>query len=381
MPVVRRQRLPGVDVARGLAVLGMAAVHVLPLRDDVGVRTTADLVVSGRSAATFAVLAGVGVAFATRGADRRSAALSLALRGVAVGLLGLLLGALDSGVLVILAFYGLFFVLLAPLARLSTRTALLAAAGVALLGPPLSQLLRAGRDSAPFNPVFADLRTPGALLEQLLLTGTYPALPWLAYLLLGLGVGRLPLTRARTAVALLLSGAALALVAHLASALLLGPVGGYDALAGTTSLATRLADRPGATVPYVVDACRFGTVPTDSPWWLAVDARHSSAPPDLAATAGVALAVLGVSLLAARVASRLLAPLGAVGSMPLTVYSCHLVWLALTDTTAPGRYYLAQVVVALVVATLWRRFFGRGPLEAGLAALTRLVRGRLRAAA
>ena len=67
----RRTRLAGVDAARGLAVLGMVAVHVLPTDDRDGQLTLPEAIAGGRSSAAFAVLAGVGVALATRrGADR-----------------------------------------------------------------------------------------------------------------------------------------------------------------------------------------------------------------------------------------------------------------------------------------------------------------------
>jgi uncharacterized membrane protein YeiB len=80
-------------------------------------------------------------------------------------------------------------------------------------------------------------------------------------------------------------------------------------------------------------------------------------------------------LLAAALRGRwswLLVPVAAVGSMPLTLYSLHLVVLASVDGD-PVRFWLAQAVAALVVATAWRHLVGRGPLEAGLAALTRAV--------
>ncbi|MEH3076040.1 MAG: heparan-alpha-glucosaminide N-acetyltransferase domain-containing protein [Quadrisphaera sp.] len=61
----RRDRLVGVDAARGLALLGMMGTHLVS-------RTTADggvswvyEVFSGRASALFAVLAGVGLALST----------------------------------------------------------------------------------------------------------------------------------------------------------------------------------------------------------------------------------------------------------------------------------------------------------------------------
>jgi hypothetical protein len=60
--------------------------------------------------------------------------------------------------------------------------------------------------------------------------------------------------------------------------------------------------------------------------------------------------------------------------MPLTAYTAHLLVLHHTDSDDPTRYYLLQVGTALVVAPLWRRVVGRGPLEVVLAAAGRIVR-------
>src|SRR6478672_13564809 len=79
-------RLRGIDAARGLALLGMMATHVLPTfgSDAQLTPTWVGLVFSGRAAALFAVLAGVGLALST-GKERplQGSELSAARRGVA----------------------------------------------------------------------------------------------------------------------------------------------------------------------------------------------------------------------------------------------------------------------------------------------------------
>lgn len=363
----RRTRLAGVDAARGLAVLGMVAVHVLPTTTDDGLPTLPEQIAGGRSSAAFAVLAGVGVALATRrGTDRARQRLRLALRALLLGALGLCLGGLDVDVAVILAYYAVFFLLLLPFLGRAPRLLLAAAAAVAVVAPVLSYLVRPHLPQAGFeNPTWSSLQDPWRLLSDLLLAGVYPAVPWTAYLLTGLAVGQLALDRTSTAVRLAAAGAALWAGAAALSALLLGPLGGYRALGQLIGV-----DDP-AVVAQAVGHSFFGNVPTDSWWLLAVDARHSSTTPDLVGTTGSALLVLAVCLLVTTRTGRLLAPLSAVGSMPLTVYSAHLLVLHWTDTSDPTRYYLVQVGAALVVAPLWRRFVGRGPLEAALAAVDR----------
>ena len=365
-----RERLAGVDVARCIALFGMGTVHVLPTTDASGAPTLVEQVFGGRSAALFAVLAGVGLALAVgpRPELRRSAPVVAARAGI-IGAVGLLLAVFDSGVAVILAYYAVLFVLVLPWLR-ARPPVLLASAAVVAVGMPFLSL--SVRDSLPerdpTNPGPWDLAQPAELLSELMLTGYYPAAVWVAYLLTGMAVGRLALHSRRTAVVVAASGAAVALAAHATSALLLGPLGGYERIAEVSVLTPYEARQR-------VDAPAFGNVPTDTAWWLASDAPHSTTPLDMLATTGSSLLVLGVALLAAQAVPWLLAPLAAAGSMPLSLYTAHVVLLGTTEPADPVRYYWLQVAAALVLATLWRRFVGRGPLEAGIARAVQRLRG------
>jgi len=367
-------RLTGVDAARGLALIGMMAVHVLPGVDPDGGTSAAYLVASGRSAAAFAVLAGVGLALAFGGPravnGRRwpGAAVALTVRAALIGAVGLALGYPDSGVAVILAYYAVLFLLAVPLLRL--RSAVLAgiAAAVAFAVPVASHVLRAELEAPErANPTFATLlEHPGELLLVLGLTGYYPALAWTTYLCAGLAAGRLPLRSARVAAGLLGGGTALAVSASAASSLLLGPLDGWERILATT---------PADFDPAALDRGWFGTTPPTTLWWLAIDAPHSSTPFDLLHTTGTALALLGALLLLSRVASRLLIPLAAAGSMTLTLYTVHVVLLSSSLLPAePTTSYAVQVAAALVVALLWRRWVRRGPLEAVIARASRQAR-------
>lgn len=372
-------RLAGVDAARGVALLGMVAVHVLPAQDPDGSRSLVDLVASGRSAATFAVLAGVGVALATgrgrapQGRERVRASGALLVRALLLGVVGLTLGSIASGIAVILAYYALLFLVAVPVLGLRPSRLAGAALAVAIYVPLVSYALRDALPEADrANPTFAALAEPGELLTVLLLTGYYPVLAWAAYLLTGLAVGRLALGRTRVAGAVALTGAVLALAASALSALLLRAFGGYDAIA--------TAERAGGSVQDLASRNQFGNVPTTTPWWLAVDAPHSSTPLDLVGTTGTALLVLGLALLLAARAPAVLRPLAALGGMPLTLYVVHVVAVAAVDTDDPLVFYAVQVAVGTVAALLWRRHVGRGPLEAALAAAARAVTDRLPAA-
>ncbi len=365
-----RARLAGVDAARAVALGGMASVHVLPVLAPDGTETVAGALAAGRASALFAVLAGVGVALATggvrppaRGRAYAGAAAGLLVRGALVALVGFALVALNPPVAVILAYYGLLFVVATPLLRLRTPALAALAAVWCVAGPVASHVLRVGREALPGNqPGFGALGAPGQLLRELALTGYYPVLTWTTYLLVGMAVGRADLRSGRVAAGLLAGGAVLAVAASAGSALLLGQGGGAAALG--PALARR----------------RYGTVPSDSWWWLALEAPHTGTPFDLAHTTGTALAVLGAALLVARVAPVVAWPLAAVGAVPLTLYTLHVTALALYRPAAAaggvglGTLLVVHLVVALAIGALLRVAGLRGPLEAAVGAVAGSVR-------
>ncbi|MBX6390808.1 MAG: DUF1624 domain-containing protein [Frankia sp.] len=356
----------------------MVATHVFPPFDELGQHVTrSHLVFSGRSAAAFAVLAGVALTLST--ARAASPVVSTLVRAVCVGAIGLVLGALGSGIAIILPYYAVLFVLALPLLRASRRVLAAVAATALLAVPVLSQLVRPRLPEPVLDqPRFATVLTsPLRVLRELLLTGYYPALAWIGYLAVGMLVGRLDLRSARTAGWLLGAGAAVAGLASTASWLLLGPGGGHDALLRSAAVLPGVGPIPDESLDLTLDSGMFGTTPTDTWWWLAVDTPHSSTPFDLVHTTGTALALLGAALLVAgagRTAGRvLLLPLAAIGSMTLTWYTLHVAVMSteglLPET--PGASYAVQVALALVVATAWRATGSRGPLEAAIAALAR----------
>lgn len=364
---IRRDRIVGIDAARALALVGMFATHLLPLAGPAGGATLTGLVADGRASALFAVLAGVGIALSTGGASRprdraahRTAAAGLLVRAGLVGLLGLLLVGLDPPVAVILAYYGLLFVVAVPLLRLPGWVL---AAGAVLAGgltPVLSQVWRTGGPSGPGNQVgLGALATPGELFTTLALTGYYPVLTWTTYLLAGMAVGRLDLRSVRVAWRLLAGGALLAVAARATSALLMGPGGGAAAI-GEAALALR----------------SYGTTRTDTWWWLAVDLPHTGAPLDLVHTTGTALAVLGAMLLLARYARPLALLPAAVGSVPLTLYTVHVVAITAYrgEPAENGTLFLAHVLVAAVIGVVLRMAGLRGPLETLVSAAGRGAR-------
>jgi uncharacterized membrane protein len=371
-------RLLGVDAARALALFGMMSVHITPSLTASGEVSTAYEVASGRASALFAILAGVGLALASggteppRGRALGAAAAGTAARALVLLLVGLTLGTFDSGVAVILAYYAFLFLVAAPFLGLRSPV-LLPLAVIWMVGSPfLSQAWRMRVDrGVPDNPTIESLADPGGLLLDLTLTGYYPVLQWTAYLLLGLGIGRLRLRAPSIGWWLLASGLVLAVGARVVSWYLLERAGGMAEIAGAGAGDHPIANRP---LEIALETGFFGVTPTTSWWWLAVPAPHSGTTFDLAYTSGVAVAVLGGMLLLGRVMGRGLWPLAAVGSMTLTLYSLHVILLASLVPREINDALLIHIIIAVAVAVPWRTFVGRGPLEYLAAGVSTLAR-------
>jgi len=367
------RRLVAVDAARCLALLGMMATHVLDETDPDGSLTTAQWLFGGRASALFAVLAGVSLALVSggrtppRGTPLARLAAAVAVRGLLVAVLGLALGELETGIAVILTYYGVLFVLVTPFLGLRARVLLPLAAGWAVVVPVLSHLVRPSLPERQFaSPAFDQLADPARLLSELLLTGYYPVLPWVAYLLLGLGLGRLDLRAPRVQALVAGAGLAVAVVATVVS----------KALVARSDL--------DAVALEGTELGMGGTTPTGDAAWLLVVAPHSATPFDLAQTGGSAAFVLGALLLlvtAVRATTsygeRVVAIVTGAGAMTLSLYTLHVVMR--TDAVWPDERadtYVWHVLVVLWVGTVFAALGRRGPLEWLVGLVPRAIRGR-----
>ena len=281
-----------------------------------------------------------------------------AVRALLILLIGLYLTDLGPTIAIILQYYALLFVLLAPLLRLPA--AVLGVGGLAwlALAPVASHALRAAhalQGPGPQVGLTAVLASPVDALVTLLLTGYYPVLSWFGYLLVGAAVGRLAITRTAVAAAVAGAGATLVLASSLVSATLSSTAAARTALADSVATTGRSSEGP-----------LYGTTPTTSWWWLALDVPHSGTPPAMLGTTGLALLVLGGCLLLARTPVLwVLRPLAAAGSMTLSLYTVHVLadTYGLPDLPEATRWAV-HAVTALVAASTVRAFWDRGPLEA-----------------
>lgn len=417
----RPPRLMGIDVARGLAVFGMIGAHA-------GIATSFSwtdpvswtALVEGRSSILFAVVAGISVALATgsgvrpHGEALRSARLRMAGRALAVLAIGLLLEMLGTNIAVILPVYGVLFLVVIPFLGLRRRTLLLGAAVIAVVGPVAILTARA-----------LALGGAGGGVD-FLLSGSYPLTVWLPLMLLGMAVGRSRLDDVRTALALVGVGAVLAVTGYGVGTALNGPGNGwiqdgssassFASSAPTTSTVPEdggLGATGGASGSGSAQACVTGSDGTttctpgggsfisgsDGPGGQTYEmpsylerladydlgasissawavAPHSGGTFEIVGSGGFALAVIGGCLLAVRRLRAVFVPLAAVGSMPLTAYSVHVVSFAILvgpvglvpalfagERGAGFAFWSASMGILLVACTTWALTRGRGPLE------------------
>jgi uncharacterized membrane protein YeiB len=395
------RRILGVDLARGLAVLGMFGAHV-GVRGELGPDPRTWLaIVDGRSSILFALLAGVSIAIISgrmappTGVELLQARTRILTRAVVIFAIGGILQFLGTNVAVILPMYALLFVLSLPFLRWRPRNLFLLAGVLAVVSPLFllvwNALALAGGQSA---------------IIELFLTGSYPGVVWVVFVLVGLGVGRLDLASRRVAGRVALAGVILVVVGYGAGLAAQEGVASQQPVAAPVEEAAPPPTAPtqldGADVDLTGLGCDayaddtffcypegFYDAPVDSgtdqgyvtpPFSvdvtrLASIAPHSGTPFEVIGSTGFALLVLGLSLLVARRARWVLYPFIAVGAMALTAYSAHLVVLALIGQgayTQPDNWlYLAFILGALVFCSLWTLLFGRGPLERLLSRVSR----------
>ena len=328
-------------MARALAIVGMVMVHIGPVRTvGGGVAGAAYRAPHGRAAILFIVLAGIGVSLLAgdRSAERLDrASLQLGWRVLVLLPAGLALQELDVDVAVILQYYAVYFVVAVGLMRLSDRSLLVLAAASALLGPVMIILLTRTIPSWFVGgvPAWYDV---DRIARDIVISGYYPLVVWTAPLSVGVWLGRRDLRSDAAAARLVGAGA-------VAAAL------GFVATAALTSV--------------------LGTAASSVDWrQLAMIRPHNEMPLWVLTATGIAVAVIGLSLVAASRLPRLTWPLVALGQLALTAYVVHLLvlhlWPQWLEQQAYGAAWLSVArftLVALVLATAYRAVATRGPLE------------------
>ncbi|GGI43523.1 putative membrane protein [Agromyces flavus] len=349
-------RIDGVDAARGIALIGMFVAHVAPMASSVGANELIALA-DERPRLLFALTAGIGLGLISgavrpvadrveRGVLRRQ----IAIRAVLLIALGVfVVVALRPLVFVILDVYGVAFLVMLPMLFLPARVAIVLGAVLLTMTPAIAAI--AERD--PQTVELAD--SPVGLLVTWFVVGAYPVIIWVPVMLIGLGMARAGVGSPGVVHRAALAGAAVACI--------------------TLPLARLLPD-PGEA------AIDSPTVAWAAPVRASLETLGNTAVGVVVVAAVVALTALARPAVR-RVARTALAPIIAMGAMPLTIYTAHLVVISMSKRTEDGRVTddswpltVGLIVGSMVFAWVWQRFVGRGPLEM----LLRWASGRSRVA-
>jgi uncharacterized membrane protein YeiB len=336
-------RLNGVDIARYLAFVGMVLVNLRLAAEvsggsDIGSLITDTL--EGRAAALFVVLAGVG---ASLGKPAWHLTLRRGLFLFAIGMLNMLIFDAD-----ILHFYALYFLVAMAFMRRSNNSLLLGVTGFILVGFVAQLVLDFDRGWNWATLSYADFWTIEGFLRHSLFNGWHPVFPWAAFLLLGMWLGRLKLSRWTVQIGLVLGGALVAVAAHQASAVLIrepeiGALMSTDPVpAGPLYM---LAS--GATAVAVL-----GTVLLITPLFLALPVLRRLCD---------AMIVAGRQTLTHYVAHILIGmgTLEAMGRLDGSLQPMQIFWIS-----------IAYCAFAALFSWLWSHKFKRGPLEAIMRLIT-----------
>lgn len=365
-PARRAGRLLGVDLARGLAIFGMFAVHVGPSPDNFdGLLGLLLDLPHGRSAALFATLAGVSLVLMSGAAetpqDRREARARIAIRAVLLLLLGTGLTMLGTTLSVIIPYYGVYFLMALPLlwlrpAALAALALLAAVAGPVVTMAPMVLPAEWLDGFAAYDPINA---LSGRGFIDLVLVGVFPAACWIAYVLAGMALARLDLASAGVRRRLGKAGAAMTVLGYGGSWLAASVFTGVQANVDRAAEAARAAGEHYQVFDQGTPLER-----------LLVASAHSNSPFEIVGNLGVVILVLVAAIAALEARPRLrrlAAPVIAVGTISLTAYVGHILVIHYVEPEA----YLGTTLAVLVAfvagitafAVAWKRFFRRGPLE------------------
>ncbi|WP_108869284.1 DUF418 domain-containing protein [Aquimarina aquimarini] len=195
-----QKRIIGLDVARALAIFGMIIVnfkmvfgnHGNPLLD------TFLGLLDGKAAATFVVLAGVGISLLTKRAiyqndeealnRNKNRLLKRALFLFLIGISYSIIWQAD-----ILHFYAIYILLAIFLIKSNPKTLVSIAIGMILLYPILMILWNYDSGWDYIKMEYTNLWTVKGFLKNLFFNGFHPVIPWSAFMIIGMWFGKMEL--------------------------------------------------------------------------------------------------------------------------------------------------------------------------------------------
>ncbi|WP_338719838.1 heparan-alpha-glucosaminide N-acetyltransferase domain-containing protein [Devosia sp. XK-2] len=334
-------RLEGLDLARYIAFVGMVTVNFsLAMGANQGAELLKMLTsaLEGRAAATFVVLAGIGLGLA--GQKRLDQTVSVTIKRalflLALGLLNATIFEAD-----ILHYYALYFLFGALLLRVGSWMLLGVIVVLNALFVILIFILNYDAGWNWTNYTYEGFWTPIGFVRNLFFNGWHPVVPWLGFMLFGIVLSRLQLSQRTIQLRLLIGGGLALAIAELCSAWLTPQLAQL-----APELAALATTKPVPPMPLYT----------------------------LAGIGAASMVTGGCLLISDWLGSigilRLVTP---AGRQSLTLYIAHIVlgMGALQALGMLGEQTIEQAVAASAIfcllatayAMIWNRWFIRGPIE------------------
>jgi uncharacterized membrane protein YeiB len=350
-------RLLALDAARGLAVIGMLIAH-FALND------LNALIVSGNTTLLFVLCGGISYSIMAqrlmnRGAEPIVFRVKMLARAVFIDIIGYSIIMLNTSIPVILPAYAVLFVLALVLVHRSTRVLVATAAILLLVSPPLMLI---GEVFLWGAPILSDI-AGGSLYSAVALAPAFVA---------GMAIGRIDLTKKRTALSLVFSGAIMLVVIKVVDIFVLNKWLISDRY---TFKDDSWKDDSWKETIESFNAQEGAIWPLNvmyPPQWqtLLETYPHSGSTFQTMLGLGVAFLVLGLVFLISKKVSLVLRPFAAVGRVALTIYAGHFVLM--WGLQLAGIQYNLDVIpfgdlIVMIVTVVTGWLLARlpnGPLEA-----------------
>ncbi|OIQ18688.1 MAG: hypothetical protein BM557_07140 [Flavobacterium sp. MedPE-SWcel] len=348
------KRVIGLDVARALAIIGMIIVNfkvILGSDSTNWVKNIANIF-DGKAAATFVVLAGVGLALMTNSAiksndDVRLKALKIRIAKRALFLFVVGLSYIAIWPADILHFYGIYMLVILLFLTKKQNTILLLA-GLFIIAFPLLLMFFNYESGWDFTSLsYSKFWTINGFIRNLFFNGFHPVVPWVAFMLVGYWFGKQNLNDNRFIKKMLLISAIAFVIIQLLSYSFITILSNGD-IKTTKELTEILGTNPMPPMPlYMLNGI------------------------------SIAIAIISACILLSKQFERnkMINALEKTGQLALTFYVAHIViGIGLIEIINPEKigvysiqfsvlYALSFSFFCIIFAIIWRKFKTSGPLE------------------
>jgi uncharacterized protein len=349
-----KQRIIGIDVARALAVIGMIIVNFKVVFGEKGqpwVKSFASLF-DGKAAATFVVLAGVGLALMTNSAinhrDKakiKVARIRIAKRAVLLFIIGV--SYITIWPADILHFYGIYMAITVVLLTCKEKTILISGIAIIVAYPILITVFNYETGWNFETLDYQDFWTFKGFIRNLFFNGFHPVLPWTAFMLFGYWFGKQDLNNDKFVKKTFWMSTIIFISIQVVSYLTISILS-----EGNQEAAFRLT-------------AIFGTKPMPP---LPIYMFNGIA---------IAFAIISACILIAKKFenSFIIGALNKTGQLALTFYVAHVVvGMGIIEIINPSKigdysiefsvgYAMVFCLLCILFAVIWRKYYNSGPLE------------------